>query len=398
MAILVERDRSLVSMFQSVLGEGTTTVASIEQVHRHLDEERSEYAVVLGPSVDSTAAATLADEMRIRRPPLSVILVRRRIDTAVLTEALHAGIREVVEDRDLSGLGAAVHRAFGLWQAMTASGDQPVHVRRGQVFTVFGTKGGVGKSTLATNLSAALADGGRIKVCLVDLDIHSGDVAIMLQLSPTSTLADAGTLEHGLDPASIESLMTRHSEGLSVLAAPIQPHAADQLSAEMVGRVLQLLVTMYDVVVVDTAGRFDDFALQAFDHSDVVLLMGTLDMPALKGLKLAVETFDLLNLPRAKWRLVLNRADSKVGLSTDEVEKTLKVKIATAIPSSREVPACINRGDVIVRAQPRHPVSQTIRQLAGQLVAIDGVEVHASPAHSAPEHRRSLFRRKVRSS
>jgi pilus assembly protein CpaE len=166
----------------------------------------------------------------------------------------------------------------------------------------------------------------------------------------------------------------------------------------MVGRVLQLLVTMYDVVVVDTAGRFDDFALQAFDHSDVVLLMGTLDMPALKGLKLAVETFDLLNLPRAKWRLVLNRADSKVGLSTDEVEKTLKVKIATAIPSSREVPACINRGDVIVRAQPRHPVSQTIRQLAGQLVAIDGVEVHASPAHSAPEHRRSLFRRKVRSS
>jgi pilus assembly protein CpaE len=398
MAILVERDRSLVSMFQSVLGEGTTTVASIEQVHRHLDEERSEYAVVLGPSVDSTAAATLADEMRIRRPPLSVILVRRRIDTAVLTEALHAGIREVVEDRDLSGLGAAVHRAFGLWQAMTASGDQPVHVRRGQVFTVFGTKGGVGKSTLATNLSAALADGGRIKVCLVDLDIHSGDVAIMLQLSPTSTLADAGTLEHGLDPASIESLMTRYSEGLSVLAAPIQPHAADQLSAEMVGRVLQLLITMYDVVVVDTAGRFDDFALQAFDHSDVVLLMGTLDMPALKGLKLAVETFDLLNLPRAKWRLVLNRADSKVGLSTDEVEKTLKVKIATAIPSSRDVPACINRGDVIVRAQPRHPVSQTIRQLAGQLVAIDGVEVHASPAHSAPEHRRSLFRRRVRSS
>lgn len=398
MAILVERDRSLVSTFKSVLGEGTTTVASVEQVHHHLEEEKSEYAVVLGPTVDSAAAATLADEMRITRPSLSVILVRRRIDTTVLTDALHAGIREVVEDRDLSGLGAAVHRAFGLWQAMTASSDQPVHVRRGQVVTVFGTKGGVGKSTLATNLSAAMAEGGRVKVCLVDLDIHSGDVAIMLQLSPTSTLADAGTLEHGLDPASIESLMTRHSDGLAVLAAPIQPHAADQLSAETVGRVLQLLVTMYDVVVIDTAGRFDDFALQAFDHSDTVLLMGTLDMPALKGLKLAVETFDLLNLPRAKWRLVLNRADSKVGLSTDEVEKTLKVKITTAIPSSREVPACINRGEVIVRAQPRHPVSHSVRHLAGQLIAIDGVDVPASHAHSAPEHRRSLFRRKVRSS
>lgn len=396
MTTIIEKDRSLVDTFRSVLGEGAEVLTSLDEARRHLEDRPQEYAAVLGPSVDLVAAASFADALRVSRPSLSVILVRKRVDTAVLTEALRAGMREVIEDRDLSGLSAAAHRAYGLWQAMSSVGDGSAASHRGQLVTVFGNKGGVGKSTLATNLAAALVDEGQGKsVCLVDLDVAAGDVAIMLQLFPSTTLADLGSMENGLDPGSLQTLLTTHSHGLSVLAAPMQPHATEHVSAEAVGRALDLLVTMFDVVVVDTSGAFDDFALQAFDHSDVVLLIGTLDIPALKSLKLASETLDLLNLPRSRWRLVLNRADSKVGLSTDEVEQTLKMTITTAIPSSRDVPACVNRGEAIVRAEPRHAVSQSVRQLAMQVLALpDGGPQDAAPIDSEP--RRGLLRRKVR--
>jgi pilus assembly protein CpaE len=393
MTTIIEADRALVDTFQTVLGEGSSVLVSLDLAHRHLEQHGQEYAVVLGPSVDLTSACSFADEVRVARPTLSVILVRRRIDTLVLSEALRAGMREVVEERDFTGLGNAAHRAYSLWQAMTNRGEGGPPGRRGQLVTVFGNKGGVGKSVLATNLAAAIADDAR-RACVVDLDVSCGDVAIMMQLFPSRTLADLGDLEHSLNPASIESLMTTHSENLSVLAAPMQPHSKDQISADAVGRVLQLLVTMYEVVVVDTSGAFDDFSLQAFDHSDLVLLIGTLDIPSLKNLKLAVETLDLLNIPRSRWRLVLNRADSRVGLSIEEVEQTLKLPIAQAIPSSRDVPASVNRGEPIVRVEPRHAVSQSIRHLARTL-RLPEPAGDPSAAGSAVQRRR-LLRRKVR--
>jgi pilus assembly protein CpaE len=128
-----------------------------------------------------------------------------------------------------------------------------------------------------------------------------------------------------------------------------------------------------------------------------VLLIGTLDIPALKSLKLATETLDLLNISRSRWRLVLNRADSKVGLSPAEVESTLKLPIAASIPSTREIPASINRGETIVRADPRHPASQSIRALARDLVVSVRQGRPPTPAEpTTPERRRRLLRRKVR--
>ena len=120
---------------------------------------------------------------------------------------------------------------------------------------------------------------------------------------------------------------------------------------------LDLLKQQFDFVVVDTPPAFDDHVLAAFDQSDMVALLATLDIPALKNLKLTLETLDLLNYPRERWRLVLNRADSKVGLALSEVEKTLKAPISVQIPSSRDVPASINRGVPIVLDDPKHPVS-----------------------------------------
>ena len=143
--------------------------------------------------VDQSAAFRLAEQLRVTRPALGVILVRRRVDTGLLAEALRAGVREVVDERDLAGLHAAVRRTKGLAAAMReqAPGGGTPGGPRGRIITVFSAKGGCGKTTLATNLAAALADRGRREVCLVDLDLAFGDVAIALQLFPAHTIADA---------------------------------------------------------------------------------------------------------------------------------------------------------------------------------------------------------------
>ncbi|NLT53680.1 MAG: AAA family ATPase [Actinomycetales bacterium] len=370
MTIICDFDATVAGTLRSAIGDGLL-VPSIESVRRHLDATPDEDSVVLGPSVDQISAFRLAETARVARPSLGVVLVRRRIDTAVLAEALRSGIREVVDERDLSGLNAAVLRCRTLASAMrrqsATTGEEDIS--RGRIITVFSAKGGCGKTTLATNLATVLADRGRREVCLVDLDLAFGDVAIALQLFPTHTIADAVAMSETLDLSALQNLLTPHSPGLSTLVAPVEPGSAESIPASLVTRILEVLRMHHDYVVVDTPPAFDDQVLSAFDLSDVVALLATLDIPALKNLKLTLETMDLLNYPRERLRVVLNRADSKVGLSIAEVEKTLRTPIAVQIPSSRDVPAAINRGVPIVLDDPKHAVSIAIRNFAERQVA-----------------------------
>jgi pilus assembly protein CpaE len=234
--------------------------------------------------------------------------------------------------------------------------------------TVFSAKGGVGKTTTATNVAVALSQMD-YKVCLVDLDLAFGDVGITLQLFPEHTIADAVAMQGDLDAESLDALLTKCSDNLFVLAAPASPLAKATISAELVGKVLSSLKQRFDVVLVDSPPAFDDHVLQAFDASDLILLVLTLDIPALKNIKITLETLDLLNFPRDKCRLILNRADSKVGLSPADIETALKMPIAVSIASAREVPASVNRGETITMTMPRHPVSQMFTALARECLA-----------------------------
>lgn len=368
MTIIVEHDPVLAEVFRTALDGPAVVLTSVDQVEPHLRQEPAEHVVVLGPSVHDSEAVQFARHNRITRPVLGVILVRPSVTSAVLAEALRSGMSEVVETSDSSGLRDAVRRAGEVAHAMAQGLERPGPVVResGSLVTVFSTKGGVGKSLVATNVAVALADKGH-RVCIVDLDVHCGDVAIMLQLTPLHSLADLGRLSGNIDPSGVESLLTEHSELLSVLAAPIQLDSP--VPTEPIGSLLATLKAMFDVVVVDTAGVFDEFVLQALDHTDRLVLVGTLDIPALKSLKLAVGTLDLLNLPRESWRLVLNRADAKVGLSTGEFQDTLGLKADVSMPSSRDVLTCVNRGETIVSAHKGHQLSKALVAFADALVS-----------------------------
>ncbi len=397
MTTICDLDPVIAQALSSAVGE-SVVVTSLEALRQHLEADAAEDTVVLGPTVDQTAAFRIAEQLRLWRPALGVILVRSRVDAGLLAEAMRAGVRDVVGERNIAGLHEAVRRTKGLADAIRNQSPGAVNGRpRGRIITVFSAKGGCGKTTLATNMAAALADRGRREVCLVDLDLAFGDVAIALQLFPAHTIADAVPLGEHADFGAVQALLTPHSPGLTTLVAPVEPGSGEGIPASLVSRLLQVLRDHFDYVIVDTPPAFDDHVLSAFDLSDVVALIATLDIPALKNLKLTLETMDLLNYPRDRWRIVLNRADSKVGLKIDEVEKSLRATISAQLPSSRDVPAAINRGVPIVLDDPRHPVSVAVKTFAEQYVA----NVHSGPGGTRPGaaatgERRGLLRRRSR--
>jgi pilus assembly protein CpaE len=396
MPILVEADPVAAEATRFAIGGEVEVVATQAALLRALSGS-DEMLVVFGGDSDAHAAFELAAEQRTQRPALGVVLVRKRVDASVLGQALRCGVREVVKADDLEALADACRRSLALSrQVMEADG--PGQPRRegptGTVITVFSAKGGCGKSTVATNLAAALAAERPQRVCLVDLDLSFGDVGIMLQLSPEHTVADAVTMAGHVDELGVRSIMTPHpSSGLDVLLAPLEPHDAERIPATMVTDLLNQLKRMYDVVVVDTPPAFTEHVLAALDVTDHRLLLATLDIPALKNLKLTIEMLQLLGYPNVNQHVILNRADAKVGLTVADAERALPQKVACRIPSSRDVPMAANRGRPLVLDHPGHAVSAAIRGLAAHVVPTPPVETRPPAAGSKHARRVTLLRR-----
>jgi pilus assembly protein CpaE len=367
MAILLETDKAAADALRGAIGHDLQVVQTVSALQALLASDRTDDVVVVGADVEAEVAFEVASAQRLARPTLAVILLRRRIQSAVLREAMVAGVREVVPSDDLAQLAEACGRARTLSEQVRQGQSAQVGERTtGQVITVFAAKGGCGKTTLATNLAASFAGQGR-RVCLVDLDLAFGDVAIAMQLIPARTIADVLGLS-AVDETAVRSLVTPHPSGVDTILAPVEPGTAESFPSSLVGDLLPVLKGMYDVVVIDSPPAFTDHVLASFDQSDHFVLLATLDIPALKNLKLTLETLRMLGYPQERWHVVLNRSDSRVGLSTGDVERTLKTTIAAHVPSSRAVPAAINRGVPIVTDQPNHPVSQSIRQFADALL------------------------------
>jgi pilus assembly protein CpaE len=378
MTILLEPDKATAATLLGAVDRDGAVVDSVAALHSVLASEPAHDLVVIGPDVDPQVAFDLATAQRLSRPHLSVLLLRRRLQSTVLREAMVAGVREVVPSDDLSELAAACGRARALSQQVRGGAANGGAQKSGQIVTVFAAKGGCGKTTVATNLATSLARDGR-RVCLVDLDLAFGDVAIAMQLVPSRTIADALGLAT-LDETAVGALVTTHESGVDTILAPVEPGTAEAFSSTLVGGLLPVLKRMYDVVVIDTPPAFTDHVLAAFDVTDHFVLLATLDIPALKNLKLTLDTLQMLGYPRERWHVVLNRSDAKVGLDTGDVERTLKTPIAALIPSSRAVPAAINRGVPIVLDQPGHPVSLAIRRFGESKIVAESAKQAAGTA------------------
>lgn len=373
MPIIVEPEPDAAGDLRRGLPSATQAVASLERMHAWLAQHHDEYVVILGPHVSPVDALATCDKLRTSHPAVSVVLVRTELTTEVLTQAMAAGAREVVPAGSREAVAAAVERAQRLFAALRGSavvggpgGPEGASGRRGKVFTVWSPKGGVGKTTVAVNLGLALAQQGARRVCVVDLDLAFGDVAITMQLFPSHSIEHAIGSEGAIDAELVEGLLTPHEDAMMVLAAPSHPDVRDRISATLVGQVIRTLEASFDYVVIDTAPSFDEQTLTALDETDEIVIVATLDVPTLKNVKVAVETLDMLSVPAERRHLLLNRAD-EVGISVDRVESILGMRPEATVPSSTEVAAATNAGHPIVSKSPHHPLSTAIRQLASLL-------------------------------
>jgi pilus assembly protein CpaE len=330
-----------------------------------------------------TRSSTLpSDELAAIREhtPAPVILLASGESSVLLEEALDADVSDVLLLPQMTeNVVFAIRKASH--SGRKAGGG--LHGRRGRVVTVFSPKGGTGKTVTATNLASAFAKYEGKKALLLDLDLQFGDAAIMLGLEPEKTIYDLVVAPGELDSEKLAGYTTRHTSGLDILPAPLRPEDAELVTEAKLARLLEVARESYDVIVVDTSPFFHGPMLATLDRTDELLLVCGLDVPTLKNVRLSLQTLELLAFPTNRIRVVLNRANSKVGMKPGEVEGALDVKVRFELPSDGKVPLAVNRGTPLVLADDKAEFSRSVRTMAKSLL----------PEEAAKAQKRRLFSR-----
>jgi pilus assembly protein CpaE len=325
--------------------------------------------LVLSPEVKEPDALGLAEFVGRTAPGTAIVLVRDHTWNGLLPAAMRAGIRDVVDMTQGSDeLREAVERAI-VWATNLRSANgaavrfDGTKSSRGHVVSVFSSKGGSGKTFVTANLAVAIAEVTGEPTAVVDLDVDMGDVFTYFGREPSATVHDLMELGEGATSERVREIAVEVAPNVFAFGAPPDP-AAEAPAGEAVGKFLRAIRNEFSWVVVDASVDYSDSALVCFDLSDMICLVTGLDVVGVKHLSKALDTLLTIGLPRERFRVVLNRADSKVGLDAGDVERVMKIKVDAMIPSSRLVPTSLNKGRPVVLDEPGSEVSQSLKQLA----------------------------------
>jgi len=326
--------------------------------------------LVLSPEVKEADALGLAEFVGRTSPGTAIVLVRDHTWNGLLPAAMRAGIRDVVDmTQGTDELREAVERAIAwagnLRSATVAATSEGGRAQRGHILSVFSSKGGSGKTFLTTNLATAIAQVTGADTAVVDLDVDMGDVFTYFGREPSASINDLMELGEGADHDKIREVGVEVAPHTWAFGAPPDP-AAEAPAGEAIGKFLRSIRSEFDYVVVDASVDYSDSALVCFDLSDMICLVTALDVVGVKHLSKALDTLLTIGLPRERFRVVLNRADSKVGLDASDVERVMKIQVDAMIPSSRAVPTSLNKGRPVVLDEPNSDVSTAVRQLAAR--------------------------------
>lgn len=372
LVVLCDSDSEFLSHLKGVL-DATGGVGCIEVKNPAEAAEvaiaQDAWVVVYGPATDRSAVLESGARVASAAPRTVSMMMCSNVTADVLRTAMRSGFHDVLDTTDATygGLGASITEAYEAAAALRLNDEQSM-ATRAKVVSVFSTKGGVGKSVIASNLAAIIASSTDKRVVLLDLDLEFGDGAVMLGLEPTLTIYDAVQAFDRLDAQLLDGFMREHSSGAKVLLAPVQPEQAESVTGPRVAGIIALARELADVVVIDTPGRLDETVLTAIDNSDQVLAIATMDLPSIKNTKVSLAKLRQLGYGNGLVNLVLNRADSKVFLEAGDVERTVGTDVLARIPSDRLVPRSVNQGVPVALDQPRSSVAKSMVVLARLVV------------------------------
>jgi len=258
---------------------------------------------------------------------------------------------------------------------------------QGKLLTVYSPKGGVGCTTLATNLAIGL-NTDETPTVLVDGNLQFGDVSVFLNLQVKNSIVDLASRTEEIDDDIIEDVLMRHESGLRVLAAPPRPEMADEVNADQVKKVLRYLKLHYAYIIVDSSSTMDDITLAILDVSDVLLAVATTDIPSIKDSRLLFDLLSILEFPRENILFVLNKTDRRTGITAEAVSENLKHPVEGEIPSDERIVAnSVNRGVPLLLGDKSRPIVKDILDLLAavkeRLMAEDLEEEGLSEAEHA---------------
>jgi pilus assembly protein CpaE len=362
--------------------EVANVVEGIDDAWDELEESRADVLLV-ACSGYSDRTLYLIDGAVRRMPERPVVVLMDSPANGFLRRVFEAGADDVITlPARPEDVGFTLEKVIARKRGLTASAG----LSSAPLICVLGPKGGTGKTVVATNLAVALAERDQ-RVILVDLDLQFGDLGLALGLSPQNTMFDLVKAGGTLDSEKVDGFLIRHSSGVRVLMAPTRPDQASIVAVEFLRELYTVLRTMADVVIIDTPPGFTPEVIASIDMSTHIAMVGMLDTLSLKNTKLGLETLDLMGYSSHAVTLILNRSDSRVGITNDDVSAVVGRVPQIRIPSDRAVPRSINEGEPIFLSQPKTAAARAFRELA---------EIYVHERQEAlpqqPARRQSLWR------
>jgi pilus assembly protein CpaE len=320
-------------------------------------------ALVIACSGPAPAVLDLIQEEMALDSSVPVVVLCAGSPNGFVRQVFEAGADDIVVSDNMAGAGPDVF--FAIQKAITRRAAPHIEGggTHGHLICMLGPKGGTGKTLTASNLASALAGEGK-RVVLVDLDLQFGDLGLVMGITPERSIFDLVTSGGTLDASKVDAFLSDHSSGARVLLAPTRPDHASAVTPDFLRELYAVLRTEFDYIVVDTPPGFTPEVITTIDSASAVCLIGTLDAPSLKNAKLGAETLQLMGYPNEKVRVVLNRADTSVGVSHADVVAILGRAPDVLVPSSREVVRSVNSGEPIVLSSPRSEAAKAFRALA----------------------------------
>ncbi len=351
------------------LGRSTDDLAS-------MDPERAAQVVApngtdvvsIGPDVPIAVSLGFAAALDKARPEISVILIAKA-SPELWEPALRAGVRDLLRpDADDETIRLAFERALETSdkRRRNLAATQEPGGKNGRIVTIISPKGGVGKTVMATNLAVGLVKLEPESVVLVDLDLQFGDVRSALVLTPDHSILDATKQVHGIDTTTLKVFLARHPSGLYALCGPTTPAQGEEVDAAAAARVVEALAGEFPYTIIDTSAGLSEHTLAAIELSTDLVIVADMDVPSVKAVRAELDALDELGMTTATRHLVVNRADSRVGLAVRDIVNTVGMNVDVKIPSSRLVPLSVNQGSPVLEANPGTPVGKHLRELVAR--------------------------------
>lgn len=370
MYLVITESTEEFSRLKLTLGRGLKQVKDRREMSETLsrDDQDSYNLVIVGSTFDLISALSLSEELRVSHPTVGVVLLRKKLEPSVVTQALSSGIREVIQINDPEAIVLACKKSEDISRRqMQNSARKSDSVDLGKVIVVHGARDGVGTTTTAVNLATDLIHRKKLKVCLVDACAVMGDIGVRFRVESTKSWMDLiGLID--IDEEAIDSTIHIANSGVDLLLAPREAQLEAVNENAFINQIVRALQRMYQYIIIDTDSRLNDMTRGIFSIAHRIFLVSDLDLASLKNLKIRLRELGNSEIKESNISLIINKSDLKVGINPKDITELIGINVSAFLPWDMDVTRLANEGLTIVVEKQRSGFSHEVLHTTDQLL------------------------------